>query len=480
MKAKTLQLIKIFSFIFLIQGQLFADSVSVMPDNISNFGRPQLGNFMAPSCDGADPSFTRVIIKPSCYGGNLRSAGRALNPSSDITLNLSISNSGQSFSSKITFPAKVVWPKNYGSVCDWENRGAKSNSGLDLITCDIKGTPILYDCSYISASFFLSDQLKCVRKNDLVGDGALNQNILCTFMYNWRGTGFGATSSYTKIGGVASCGLEEKDPNYPITVTANSIAPASVTTSAARGLVIVDYKGLNIKKQSVIKNMATGKLVTSGPRSSISGSYVQGGVVTSKQQVAFDDYEQCLQMKVSFLGGNRFCGSYYSPIMIFFDKNRPKFIGRSSFPLYPDVKMVSWPEKKSSGYFLAMDKSHKKNIRSGKQLFGEDAKNGYANGFEKLRNFDKNNDFKIDKSDAIFKSLYLWNDKNGNGISEKSEVFTLKDKGVLSISIYYDEKTPIQFGTAAEARQFGTFEYQSKGKKKTGEAIDIWFAPNPR
>ena len=64
------------------------------------------------------------------------------------------------------------------------------------------------------------------------------------------------------------------------------------------------------------------------------------------------------------------------------------------------------------------------------------------NGFLALKVFDEitaggNNDNVIDRSDFIFPSLKLWQDRNHNGISEQSELFSLPELGVESIELEY-------------------------------------------
>ena len=86
---------------------------------------------------------------------------------------------------------------------------------------------------------------------------------------------------------------------------------------------------------------------------------------------------------------------------------------------------------------LAIDKNNNGIIDNGSELFGNksisDSAYSYTNsslnnGFETLKSYDTNNDGIIDSQDAEFDKLLLWQDKNGNGISETDELIKLSDK----------------------------------------------------
>ncbi|MCB0405360.1 MAG: hypothetical protein KDD51_11290 [Bdellovibrionales bacterium] len=167
------------------------------------------------------------------------------------------------------------------------------------------------------------------------------------------------------------------------------------------------------------------------------------------------------------------CNSIKSPLMLFFDKRRPTFRGEVKFQMNDVKDLTFWVEKDAPGYFLAFDKNKDGQINNGYELFGnvED-----SNGFEALREFDSNKDNLIDDQDEKFAELLLWQDKNSNGVSEKTELFSLASKRVQRISLDYDSNRFLYYGGRARARQWAYFEFtDAKGNGKKGEVIDIWF-----
>ena len=191
-----------------------------------------------------------------------------------------------------------------------------------------------------------------------------------------------------------------------------------------------------------------------------------GGLNVSSDKTAIDVY-------VAFPGQTGFCGGYWSPLMLFFDEARPKFDNVSSFPLSPTGK-TSWPEAGHVGYFLALDRDGSGAIDKKNELFGDGVNE--KNGFEVLKKLDSNKDGVIDKKDKEFKNLVLWNDKNGDGISQKDELIKLSDK-VESISLKYEKGNLIPIGKYAEQRERSKFFYKENGKKKEGQIVDIWLSP---
>lgn len=177
-----------------------------------------------------------------------------------------------------------------------------------------------------------------------------------------------------------------------------------------------------------------------------------------------------IEIPVSFPGQNGFCGGYFSPLMVFFNSERPKFSGVTDFPLNPNAQ-TSWPEKNSPGAFLVIDKKHSGNIQRKDQLFTETDR--YENGFESLATLDANHDKVIDKMDPAFKDLFLWTDKNGNAISEKDELEPISNQ-ILSISLNYEKGSLENIGKNAQIREKSVVILKNKQKVAIE---DIWLAP---
>lgn len=194
--------------------------------------------------------------------------------------------------------------------------------------------------------------------------------------------------------------------------------------------------------------------------------------LTSKFSYEWSTDFRTLEVNATFPGEKGFCGSYVSPLMLFFDERRPEFNNTSEFNL--GYKGVShWPEAGAPGYFLALDRNGDGIINDGTELFG--SIESTSNGFEVLRELDSNNDAVIDKRDRDFSKLLLWNDENGDGISQANELFSLRQKGVTSISLRYAKVTqPV--GYRAELRERSTFIFYKGKRRQTGEIVDIWLS----
>ncbi|HEX8181648.1 MAG TPA: hypothetical protein VF525_19055 [Pyrinomonadaceae bacterium] len=111
------------------------------------------------------------------------------------------------------------------------------------------------------------------------------------------------------------------------------------------------------------------------------------------------------------------------------------------------LKQIPWTATNADDAWLVLDRDGNGTIDSGKELFGavtEQPATGQPNGFSALASFDApsrggNSDGVIDRRDAIFAALRLWQDVNHNGISEADELHPLPSLDVQAIQLNYRE-----------------------------------------
>lgn len=270
---------------------------------------------------------------------------------------------------------------------------------------------------------------------------------------------------------------------YGNTVILDTPIPTGVTVDASGKVTIPANGDVFLKSYSFnqkIQSCNTGAIYGQYGYSSYTPTYgcgeymgKPGELSASFGGISVSSDKSNVEINVAFPGETGFCGGYWSPLMVFFDDGRPEFKNTSDFPLNPFGK-THWPEAGSPGWFVALDRDKSGMIDKKDELFGDNAH--AENGFEVLKKMDTNGDGVIDHRDKDFKKLVIWNDKNGDGISQKEEVEKLH-KRIVKISLNYRDDVLVKLGTNAEGRETADFWFKEKGKIKKGKIVDIWLAP---
>jgi hypothetical protein len=487
-------------YVALIFSSIAQAQFTVSPNGSSGASAPPVGESKKGQCLNNNLCSFQIEMRPYCFGTNLRAyeASTQLKSDQPVFTEVVFNGSGSGDKKdvfKIEFPAKLSFASD-GVRQDCNAIDNLATSGDKLISCPIldgQGATAKYRliqwrvgtnpscyanggghgpefCAY--AGEIVSAQLS-------EGPDGIDPQIECLYKFN---------DSYKINNSAVSCYFPSKmeDLSSKVKIYKDGSLVTDMVLKASTNHISIIYKGdmKSIPKDLPVKN---GKVVMNAAQvPKVNANFKQGTNEASSHQIAsiIEDSKiedssayKTYNLVVKFPGAQGFCGGFYSPLMLFFDKKLPRFSGVSTFPLYgvKDGGRVNWPEVNAPGFFLVHLKAGESEVRRDDQLFGRSDK--FENGFEALKVHDSNSDNKIDAKDAAFAELKLWQDANSNGLSEPEELLSLKSKGVVSIDLKYGVKDVTKFDDRARAREKSKFTFKEKGKSKVADIFDVWLSP---
>ncbi|MFA6605358.1 MAG: hypothetical protein WCS75_00005, partial [Sphingomonas sp.] len=123
------------------------------------------------------------------------------------------------------------------------------------------------------------------------------------------------------------------------------------------------------------------------------------------------------------------------PLIIDLDGDGIETTSLDGSKVYFDVDGDGFAERtgwlKSDDGFLVLDANGNGRIDSIAEMFGGVG----ASGFAELASYDTDGDGRITVADAVWGSLQVWRDLNGDGITEDGELKSLNDLGIVSLGV---------------------------------------------
>lgn len=417
------------SFIYLAVSLAVAQSTDVLPQSISDFANISYSGRGTP----ADKSAFQIILDAKCYGTNLRKTANPIGADSTVTMKVTFKTPVQPKykSLNLSFPSKVAnkISEDCKMVCGHSCGCVTSQS--DITGFFAKQKAVVID----------PDIPESARENNYVSLKDADGNAIP----NSEVYSYGSTlRARIKDAVVNSAGMD-------------SFGNVITETRDAE-LEKVEFIQSNVKK--------TGKYMA------------LNGPLTGSVEWKFSNDRKILKVAAAFPGEFGYCGGFYSPLGLVFQKDlaNVKIESKTSFKVHEMSAGFYWPNKDNFIHFLALDKNKDGKINDGSELFGD--WDGDKNGFEALKKLDLNKDGKIDKKDSIYSKLILWNDKNADGIADKTEISSLTDKKIDFLSVNYSDKNEYSFGDKATVKQSAEFSYRDKENKiNQGMIYDFWFSP---
>lgn len=172
-------------------------------------------------------------------------------------------------------------------------------------------------------------------------------------------------------------------------------------------------------------------------------------------------------------GGENPPGCPTSPVVVKLGNGPWKFGGPDdavTFDLlgYGDAERWTWTKADSAIAFLVIDRNGDGIVNGSSEMFTDYAptmaERASTNGYIQLGMENLNGDTALDANDPVWNRLKLWTDRNHDAVSQASELQSVADAGIASISIVFSE--------ASRADRFGNeFRYKSQLTMEDGKKL---------
>lgn len=195
--------------------------------------------------------------------------------------------------------------------------------------------------------------------------------------------------------------------------------------------------------------------------------------LANKEEIDEQDpeMEAIVEQLSDALTGMAIASNYMSPLVLDLGGDGLSSISlddsSAMFDFGTEVPLLGHGWVGSADGLLALDKDANGSIDGVHELFGGRS----LDGFSQLENFDDNHDGVIDAGDAIFAGLLVWRDANSDGTSEASELKTLGEHGIVSISLATSQQVAFDNGNFVPL--VSTFTLATG---ETRQIADVYFA----
>ncbi|MCH5263932.1 MAG: hypothetical protein J1F42_13565, partial [Lachnospiraceae bacterium] len=217
-------------------------------------------------------------------------------------------------------------------------------------------------------------------------------------------------------------------------------------------------------------------MIIAGPFGALVGGLLAGVISFGVTEFVGDKLGDWIEEQWSSLDvlyGNAGIAVRYDPLVIDLDGDGFELLSVKDGVYFDEdasglMEKTAWVS--SHDALLAIDLNGDGIINDGSELFGTSTKlaNGTnaRSGFEALAQYDLNGDGIIDENDEVFGRLKVWQDKNGDGISQEDELYSLDDLGIESISLNTSEEdgrltAKINYKDGSESK-IGEFDFDSE------------------